>query len=140
MDAVGIKIAKENMERQKNGIKEQHDFEFQKKDGKKMFAVLETAPILDDGGKYNGSIAGVIDITDRKKLEEQLLQSQKMESVGILAGGIAHDFNNLLTAIKGYSELAKESTAKDNPIYDDLNEICLAADRAADLTRQENSR
>src|SRR3989339_716228 len=136
MDAVGIKIAKENMERQKNGIKEQHDFEFQKKDGKKMFAVLETAPILDDGGKYNGSIAGVIDITDRKKLEEQLLQSQKMESVGILAGGIAHDFNNLLTAIKGYSELAKESTAKDNPIYDDLNEICLAADRAADLTRQ----
>ena len=59
-----------------------------------------------------------------------------MESVGTLAGGIAHDFNNLLTAIKGYADLSKASIDKGNPLYNDLNEITKAADRAADLTKQ----
>ncbi len=76
------------------------------------------------------------DITERRRLEAQFLQSQKMESVGRLAGGIAHDFNNLLTAITGYTSLALEALPADHLAHSDLQEIQRAADRAANLTNQ----
>ncbi len=78
----------------------------------------------------------VFDISDRKRLEEQLLQSQKMDAVGQLAGGIAHDFNNILTAIEGYTEFALGRAAEDEALRDDLLEIRRAAARAATLTKQ----
>jgi nitrogen-specific signal transduction histidine kinase len=78
----------------------------------------------------------VLETTERRQLEEQLLQAQKMEAVGRLAGGIAHDFNNILTAIKSYSELLIEDMATDNGRVEDVQEIREAADRAANLTRQ----
>jgi two-component system cell cycle sensor histidine kinase/response regulator CckA len=78
----------------------------------------------------------VAETTEHKRLEAQLIQSQKIESVGRLAGGIAHDFNNLLTAILGYAGLARESLTEDSPIASDLDEIKKAAERAASLTRQ----
>src|SRR6266851_3876764 len=77
------------------------------------------------------------EITERKRLEEQLLQSQKMEAVGQLAGGVAHDFNNILTAIVGYADLlAAEFSDTDSRHLEDLEEIRKAARRAAALTRQ----
>jgi two-component system cell cycle sensor histidine kinase/response regulator CckA len=76
------------------------------------------------------------DITERGKLEEQLRQSQKLESVGMLAGGIAHDFNNLLTVITGYSELTLKRLDKADPLARNVEEIKKAAERAASLTRQ----
>ena len=76
------------------------------------------------------------DITDKKILEFQLHQAQKMESVGQLAGGVAHDFNNMLGVIIGYSELALMSLAPSQPVYASLIEIRSAAERSADLTRQ----
>jgi two-component system cell cycle sensor histidine kinase/response regulator CckA len=76
------------------------------------------------------------DITGRKRLEEQFLQSQKMEAVGRLAGGVAHDFNNLLTVITGYSAQAMETLGPDNPLYREIDEIFKAGERAAALTRQ----
>ena len=76
------------------------------------------------------------DITERKRLEAQLLQSQKMETVGRLAGGVAHDFNNLLTAITGYADLALEDLPPASPVRDDIKELRKAADRATNLTRQ----
>ena len=76
------------------------------------------------------------DITERRQLEEQLRQAQKMEAVGQLAGGIAHDFNNLLTAIIGNAELVQHDLPADSTSFDDLTEIRQAADRAAALTRQ----
>jgi PAS domain S-box-containing protein len=89
---------------------------------------------------HPGSVVGVIgiahDITDRKQLEAQLFQAQKMESIGRLAGGIAHDFNNLLTAINGYIELAHDALPADHPITSDLAEAHKAAQRATTLTRQ----
>lgn len=76
------------------------------------------------------------DVTDRKRLEEQLFQSQKMESLGQLAGGIAHDFNNLLTVINGYCELILGSTDSDRRHLDDIRQIRSAGDQAAKLTQQ----
>jgi len=76
------------------------------------------------------------DITDRRKLEEQLRQSQKMESVGRLAGGVAHDYNNMLSVILGYTELALAQVPPTEPLHADLKEIFNAANRSADITRQ----
>jgi PAS domain S-box-containing protein len=77
-----------------------------------------------------------VDVTDRRKLEDQFRQAQKMEAVGRLAAGVAHDFNNLLTAILGYSELLLADSAHDDPRLDDIEEIRKAGARGAGLTRQ----
>lgn len=77
----------------------------------------------------------VQDISERRQMQEQLLQAQKMEAVGLLAGGIAHDFNNMLSVIVGFSELAAASLA-DHPTQEDLNEVLGAARKASALTRQ----
>jgi two-component system, cell cycle sensor histidine kinase and response regulator CckA len=76
------------------------------------------------------------DITERKRLESELLSAQKLESLGRLAGGVAHDFNNLLTGIIGYASLLLERANGDGELSRDLNEIVRAADRAAELTKQ----
>ena len=73
---------------------------------------------------------------ERKKLEEQLLQSQKMESIGRLAGGVAHDFNNMLTSIIGHSELIISDLNENDPLHTDMMEIYKSAERASELTRQ----
>ena len=81
-------------------------------------------------------IAFMRDITDRKRLETELLSAQKLESLGRLAGGVAHDFNNLLTGITGYASLLLERADDDTELARDLGEIKRAADRAAELTKQ----
>ncbi len=93
-------------------------------------------PIFDASG-HPYAVGGIsTDITERKALESQLRQSQKMEAIGRLAGGIAHDFNNLLTAINGYTELALIDMEKSHPLHDDLEEIRKAGERASSLTNQ----
>jgi two-component system cell cycle sensor histidine kinase/response regulator CckA len=82
-------------------------------------------------------LAGLaLDITERRHLEEQLVESQKVEAIGRLAGGIAHDFNNLLTAILGYARFALETLPDESPTRDDILEIQRAGERAAALTAQ----
>ncbi|MFZ5453045.1 MAG: PAS domain S-box protein [Thermodesulfobacteriota bacterium] len=107
-----------------------------KKDGSLIDIAVFTAPLYDAQGQINGTMALNMDVTESKRLKEQLLQSQKMEVVGRLAGGVAHDFNNLLTAITGYSELVLNFMDEDNPLRQDVTEIRKAGDRAASLTRQ----
>jgi two-component system, cell cycle sensor histidine kinase and response regulator CckA len=77
-----------------------------------------------------------VDITQRKALEAQLLQAQKMDAIGRLAGGVAHDFNNLLMAIMGYGELIRSSLAQEDPLYKYSEDILQAAERAVSLTQQ----
>jgi two-component system cell cycle sensor histidine kinase/response regulator CckA len=76
------------------------------------------------------------DVTEQKNLEQQLLQSQKMDAIGRLAGGVAHDFNNVLTAIIGYSDFLRMHLGKDDPLQQEVEEIRKAGERAASLTQQ----
>jgi len=93
-------------------------------------------PIVDDLGGINGICSFSRDMTDTRKLEDRLIQAQKMEAIGTLAGGIAHDFNNLLAPLVGYTELLKDDIARDSPLQDYLNEILRATSRARDLVKQ----
>jgi PAS domain S-box-containing protein len=94
-------------------------------------------------GKVCRLVGFLQDITDRRqaeeesaRLESQLKQAQRMESVGRLAGGVAHDFNNMLSVILGYTEMAREQVSPDQPLYANLEEILTAAKRSRDITRQ----
>ena len=96
--------------------------------------------IFDAAGEVVGYDGLIQDITERRELQDQLLQAQKMEVIGRLAGGVAHDFNNLLTAILGYVEMGRSdlpaNLPADHPLRVDLGEIATAGERAATLTRQ----
>ena len=100
--------------------------------------VLErySAPVIGSDGTHFGRIWRFHDITEQIRLEENLRQSQKMESVGRLAGGVAHDFNNILTAIKGYTGFALAGLSEGDQRRKDLNEVMAAGERATRLTRQ----
>jgi PAS domain S-box-containing protein len=108
--------------------------EYVRKDGTRV-------PVLVSGvglhqTQENRILALVVDLTERRNLENQFRQAQKLESVGQLAGGVAHDFNNLLTVILGYSHMALSMLGPAHPVRDCLEEIAASADRAAGLTRQ----
>ena len=97
---------------------------------------LSTGQIKDSQGRVIGIFGIGQDITDRKRLEKQLLASQKLEAVGQLAGGVAHDFNNLLGVIMGYSDLVLDGLPPDDPRCHQLQQIKKASLRATSLTRQ----
>jgi PAS domain S-box-containing protein len=110
--------------------------QWQRRDGTSLTLSLALAPLYGGLSEVRGVIALAADLTDRKKLESQLRQSQKMEAVGQLAGGVAHDFNNLLTAIMGFTSLLLKAVPPEDPKHDDLLEIDRAAARATELTQQ----
>jgi PAS domain S-box-containing protein len=107
-----------------------------KKNGELYYVEESICPIRDADGKITHFISNGRDLTERLRLEAQLLQAQKMDAIGRLAGGVAHDFNNLLTIITSYSELALDSVPHNSPLESKLQEVLLAARRAAELTRQ----
>ncbi|GAB6096150.1 hypothetical protein JCM14469_24030 [Desulfatiferula olefinivorans] len=114
-----------------------------RKDGSLFDASLSVAPIRDAKGLIIGIMGAVEDITDRiraeneqARLQAQLIQARKIESVGRLAGGVAHDYNNMLGVIIGYAEMAMARLSPGDPLQDDLSEIMKAARRSSDITRQ----
>jgi two-component system, cell cycle sensor histidine kinase and response regulator CckA len=114
--------------------REEYEGRILRRSGDRFDALVLASPLRIGGAR--GALAAVYDITERKRLETQFRQAQKMEAIGRLAGGVAHDFNNLLTAILGYAELAADAVAENDPLYADLAEIRKAGESAASLTRQ----
>ncbi|HYU52809.1 MAG TPA: PAS domain S-box protein, partial [Gemmatimonadaceae bacterium] len=123
---------------QRGGLSESWTGEFlvQGKSGKAFPALLTTSPVRDEQGTVLGYVRVSIDLTERRNLEEQFRQSQKMDAVGRLAGGIAHDFNNLLTVIRLNTEIIMEGFDPTDPRSEDVKQIRSAAERASSLTRQ----
>ena len=107
-----------------------------RKDGSIVDVILSAAPILDAHGRPLGALGVYADITQRKQLEQQLRQAQKMDAVGQLAGGVAHDFNNLLTVIGGRSTLLLQRMGPEDPGRKHVELIERTSQRAAELTRQ----
>ncbi|MFZ3136677.1 MAG: PAS domain S-box protein [Thermodesulfovibrionales bacterium] len=107
-----------------------------RKNGSLIWVNLTVSLVRDLQGSPVYFISVVEDISEHKKLEEQLFQAQKMEAIGQLAGGIAHDFNNLLTAVIGYGNLLKAEVTKDEEASSYVNQILSAAERAAVLTNE----
>jgi len=104
--------------------------------GDELTVLLSMYPEIDGNGNLEGYDGYILDITEKKRLEERLIRSQKMEAVGTLVGGMAHEFNNLLTAILGYSEMMLSTTEEGNPYYKPVNIIHEAAKRGADFGRK----
>jgi PAS domain S-box-containing protein len=123
-------------ELEQRGVIKGIEVQVYRKDGKKIWVSAGLREIRDASGNCLRYEGGIEDVTERRHLEEQLVQSQKMEAIGTLAGGIAHDFNNLLTAIIGYSQLAGARLREGEPLYKEVEEIRKAGTRAADLTGQ----
>lgn len=114
-----------------------HDLELTGKDGREKVVSLSSAPIYDEDANLLGLVIAFRDVTERLRVEEERMKTQKLESIALLAGGIAHDYNNLLTAVLGNLSLAQMSM-QDTPdeVPGLLHEVESAANRARDLTRQ----
>ncbi len=107
-----------------------------RKDGGQFQTSLTISPIIDPQGRMTHFVGVYRDVTEHKKLERQLLQAQKMQSVGTLAGGVAHEFNNLLAGINGYASLALREAEVGPTVRDFLRNVVDLSERAAALTRQ----
>ncbi|MDQ6699020.1 MAG: PAS domain S-box protein, partial [Acidobacteriota bacterium] len=107
-----------------------------RKDGSQFFASGELTALPGEDGELRGFAKLMRDVTERRKTEEALRQTHKLESIGVLAGGVAHDFNNLLTGILGNASLALESLTPVNPARSMIEDVVTYSKKAADLTRQ----
>jgi len=113
-----------------------HEYRVVKPDGAVRWIQGRGFPVQDDQGRIIWYTGVATDVTERKTLEQQFLQAQKMEAVGRLAGGVAHDFNNLLMAIMGYGELMRSKVNQKDPLYGHLENIIKAGDKAVALVQQ----
>jgi PAS domain S-box-containing protein len=128
--------AKQKMVNRRAGLGDQQDFRFRRKDGSELWTIVTGTPVTDDQGQEVSVLGVVTDITERRRQEQSLLQSQKLESLGVLAGGIAHDFNNLLTTLLGNINLAQLCLREASPAWPYLTTMERTVQRATDLTRQ----
>ena len=143
MDEGAREEAERNLARRREGIREQHDFRLIHKDGRTLHTLMSTSPIFGADDAYAGAIAFVTDVTGKRRDEkeraifnERIVQTQKFESLGVLAGGFAHDFNNLLQSILGEASLALADAPPNDPAHEPYRNILESAQRAAMLTAQ----
>jgi PAS domain S-box-containing protein len=133
-DLVGFQLMRGQVLRGESFFDE--EVQRKRKDGTTAYISISTAPLHDARGRISSIMAVMSDITDRKKMEEELQKVQKLESIGTLAGGIAHDFNNILASILGNINLIKMSLGPDHEAYGRLTMVEKASFRATDLTHQ----
>jgi PAS domain S-box-containing protein len=122
--------------RRRQGVTERYEVTILAAGGGELVAEVSATPQFDTDGAYQGSIAVMVDASERRSLEERLQQAQRLETVGQLAGGIAHDFNNILAVILNYAHFVRSQLPEDDSLRDDLDQIRHAAERASELTRQ----
>jgi PAS domain S-box-containing protein len=134
---MGSRIVFQNeLKEEQNRAGDMVELSLKKDSGEKVSVRVSAKALYGSDGELMGSFLVITDITQIKKLQGQLIHSQKMEAVGRLAGGIAHDFNNLLMIIRGYTDLALMTRDKSNPFYGYIVQIDQAERRAETLTRQ----
>ena len=121
---------------EEHGVVRDFECEYYRKDGTRAWSLINARAVRDAQGKTLYFEGTDQDITDRKRLEAQFEQAQKMEAVGRLAGGVAHDFNNLLSVILGYADLSSSLLDPGHPVFDKIAQMRRAAERGAGLTRQ----
>lgn len=126
-----LRLLRENLE----GRRAKEEVDLTAKNGEAIRVLLSSVPVITEG-QYTGSLAMVTDLSEKKRMEDRLLQAQKLESVGTLAGGIAHDFNNILTGILGYAQLMADLVGAGTPQARYVEVIEQSTLRAADLVRQ----
>ncbi len=107
-----------------------------KRDRADQWFECHTSPLIGAGGAVDRVVLVTYDVTDRKRIGEQLAEAQRMEAMGQLVGGVAHDFNNLLNVILGHGEILRMEVAPSNPLYPDIDGILKAGARGAKLTQQ----
>jgi PAS domain S-box-containing protein len=117
-------------------ISDTYDCRLQTRSGENVFALISATPMFSGEGDYRGSLAMILDISDRKRLEDELRHSQKLDALGRFAGGIAHDFNNLLGIAIGYGSLLQKQLPPDNSSGHAVGEILVACERGSLLVRQ----
>ncbi len=130
----GMKEYEKQTQRRKQGKANSYEMKMYRSDGEEIYTRLYASPLTNDKGEYLASMAIVFDITEQKKMEEELIKMQKLESLGLLAGGIAHDFNNILTSIVSNISLARIYTETESKAYNKLLEAEKAIGRAKILT------
>jgi PAS domain S-box-containing protein len=143
LNADGKSLLEEKRKLHRKGIADRYELEFLRQGGARIWTVISSSPMIEDGGIYQGTLAMVADVTAQKKMESEqqrveadLRQALKMEAVGQLAGGIAHDFNNLLIPVLGYAELLQKELKHSGRALQRVTVIQQAAQKAALLTRQ----
>ena len=124
------------LERQRVLSGERMEMRFRRMDGSDLIGIVAGSPIETTSGVFVGTMLNVSDVTAKRAIDAQLIQSQRLEAIGQFAGGIAHDFNNYLAAIRGYTELAIAGLAEDDPIRRDLDRVLACSDRASAVTRK----
>jgi PAS domain S-box-containing protein len=113
-----------------------HEYRMRRHDDESRWLLDVAVPRFDEHGVFRGLIGCSTDVTDRRRLEQRLVQAERAQAIGQLAGGIAHDFNNLITGISGHVSLLLEEAGLGELAREDLDQIQRAAERAANLTRQ----
>ena len=122
--------------RQRNQAGERMELRLRRADGSDLYGIVAGSPIITDDGVFVGTVLNVSDVTGKRSMDAQVVQTQRLEAIGQFAGGIVHDFNNLLTSIQGYAELARSSLSEGDPIRGDLDQVLASAGRASSITRK----
>ena len=120
----------------KAGQSSQEELEISSKNKPPVTVLMSSVPSFDETGRYTGSEAIVTDISDNKKMQRQLIQSQKMEALGTMAGGFAHEFKNILQAIKLWTEGALQDLPDESELHNNLNRVLQSINKGSDIVYQ----
>jgi PAS domain S-box-containing protein len=131
-----LERARAGVAKRLSGDRNAREYRMIRKDGSIVWVDFTGNRLTDAQGNTTGLLAMCTDVTERRRAQEQMQQSQKLESLGVLAGGVAHDFNNLLVGIMGNASLAAEMVGEESPAAPLLTEVLRAGERAAQLTRR----